>query len=903
MTNVRQLPVNQDNSFEKFSEFNAAEKAGYTNTQSALVELIVDGLKTEFEATESKGYLQEIKCITCGEKRAYTSLEKPFKIKCNRNNNCSGAEGVNYTQYLPDVRNSFYSRISEPTSDDPNRSWRAYAQIKRGIKNYEKWGGEYLRQYIKDDKNGGNYQALAFRLSDGKTLNLRLIQCPVRPTHNTGAVEKLLWIPSAEIDLAEPLYITEAPLKAMGILESGRQAISAVSATCSPEKKDWIAENKNKLTKLILAFDNDKAGRKALQKWTEFCEREEIDYHAEIPPHGKDWDDLHKEGSLAKDETWEKARFEGDMATAKTPLEAVEAWHSIQNQAPTVFEWKGSLWAPKYKKSEKDGSVTYTLESCKQVLNGTLSASYSIKTEPLDKEGEGEHEIKNYITAKAIGARKVRFLADSESMCSRSKFKSLLMRSTRLLFKGSDNHLDYLIENNMHLTSAPLLRKLTRIGYDAETQAFVYKHLAFDKDGNMSFPNKEGYFEDLELVPTHYKHAIKSFGKCSLKEFADDLYIAWGANALITLGYYVATMFSHIIYEDSSFGFFPFLSLYGDKNTGKSTMVSFFNAAFSFIAEEGLAMTGANTKKGLSRRMAQRVSMALPLLEANKGEKFTFDENQLLPLYNRESPQNTAQKTMDLTTRDLPFDATLLFVQNNEPFTLGAVKQRVISLAFKYPENKEFSQESIEAVTRLQKLCNTTRGSTDICGVGIEILKNRKFFEERIVDRIHEVMEQLKKKGIKNRRVCANYAIPLAGFKLFAEKFYPEFIEDQALFDKLIDQALPSAINKMETSENESDMGQDFFNAFEKLTEPTNGTVSITYLREGEHYLKEEKTGLLFVRLTEVCRVMDDQGYRWAQNPNFKDELRRHERFSESKMKKSKKWKGKKSNHAWVFKD
>ena len=163
-------------------------------------------------------------------------------------------------------------------------------------------------------------------------------------------------------------------------------------------------------------------------------------------------------------------------------------------------------------------------------------------------------------------------------------------------------------------------------------------------------------------------------------------------------------------------------------------------------------------------------------------------------------------------------------------------------------------------------------------------------------------MDILNKKGIKNRRVGANYAIPLAGFKLYAEMFYPEFIEDQALFDKLIDQAIPSAINKMETSENESDMGQDFFNAFEKLSEPTGGSMSITYLKEGEHFLKEEKTGLLFVRLTEVCRVMDSQGYRWAQASNFKDELRRHERFECEKLKKSKKWIGSQVTRVWVFK-
>ena len=105
----------------------------------------------------------------------------------------------------------------------------------------------------------------------------------------------------------------------------------------------------------------------------------------------------------------------------------------------------------------------------------------------------------------------------------------------------------------------------------------------------------------------------------------------------------------------------------------------------------------------------------------------------------------------------------------------------------------------------------------------------------------------------------------------------------------------------METSENESDMGQDFFNAFEKLSEPTGGSMSITYLKEGEHFLKEDKTGLIFVRLTEVCRVMDEQGYRWAQAPNFKDELRKHERFEKEMKKKSKKWKGKVQKRVWVF--
>ena len=463
------------------------------------------------------------------------------------------------------------------------------------------------------------------------------------------------------------------------------------------------------------------------------------------------------------------------------------------------------------------------------------------------------------------------------------------------MFKGTDSQFDFIVERIIRLEDAPIMRRLTRIGYDYASEAYVFKHIAFDKDGKVHFPNEKGYFEKLEISPAHYKHAIKNFGTCEANKFAYHLYLAWGINGLVVLGYYVASLFSHLIYENSSFGFFPFLSLYGDKSTGKSTLTKINNAAFQFMVEEGLPLTRANTGKGLARRMAQRVSMALPLLEGNKGQGFTFDENQLLPLYNRESPQNTAQKTMDLSTRDLPFDASLIFVQNREFFTLGAVKQRVISLKFDYPEGG-YSEESIHAVNELQKLCDGSKGTSDISGIGVEVLKSRSFFEEKIVQYTKVVADDLKSMGITDRRVSANYAIPLAGLRLFIEKFAPTLFRDEQDFKDVVKEILPSAISKTETAEDESDLGQDFFNAFDILTQETQFG---TFIKEREHYIKEP--GFIFVRLTEVCRIMTDQKYMFVNNPSFKNELRKHANFVDCKSKKSKLWQGKKSPYVWIF--
>ena len=71
-----------------------------------------------------------------------------------------------------------------------------------------------------------------------------------------------------------------------------------------------------------------------------------------------------------------------------------------------------------------------------------------------------------------------------------------------------------------------------------------------------------------------------------------------------------------------------------------------------------------------------RHSLVVPYNESN-ADLIGLDENQLLTGYHGGSLYTRAAQTNDSSVINLPFDASLVFVQNLEPFSIGAVKERV----------------------------------------------------------------------------------------------------------------------------------------------------------------------------------------------------------------------------------
>jgi len=341
---------------------------------------------------------------------------------------------------------------------------------------------------------------------------------------------------------------------------------------------------------------------------------------------------------------------------------------------------------------------------------------------------------------------------NSESFGKPESFGTKML-AYRGVFYGSPNQLKQYIEN-LFEQKPPRIRQLIAFGYDPKSDCFVYTHRLYDVDGKRFEIGKDAYFEKQNLSPFLEKSSIPKIGELDYSTLLDHLYGAFGNRGLLALGFWVTSIFSHVVFEE--FRFFPFLSLYGDPRTGKSFLLLLLNRLFG-LDMEGLPATKDNTSKGEKRRMSQFSSMVIPMLEAQLGST-RFDFNDLLPMYNRNPAQTRAATTNNNETIEIPFHATLSFVQNHEQFKTRAAMERVVSIQF---ADTDITDESFEHFQKLSEF-----SPENLTSFGDHILKNRKYFEEAIVNAVQTFSDLFVEKGVWARRIADNHAIAFAGFVL-----------------------------------------------------------------------------------------------------------------------------------------
>jgi hypothetical protein len=230
-------------------------------------------------------------------------------------------------------------------------------------------------------------------------------------------------------------------------------------------------------------------------------------------------------------------------------------------------------------------------------------------------------------------------------------------------------------------SKAPIVRQAEYVGYDQKSNYHILKDIAVTPKGKIVNKDINGFFKlsHGEYLRPALVETVNP-GKCDVRKIYTLLTAAWGENAIVALGFLAASLFVNQVKSRTKF--FPFLSLYGEPQTGKSRLLTILNAMQCFD-EEGIPMNSANTKKGELRTLAQVSGHMKGLLEANNSKNVRFDFDTLLSTYNYGNPlQLTAQTSNDNRTRKLPFYGTIAFAQNSEPFRSRAQKERVISLEF-----------------------------------------------------------------------------------------------------------------------------------------------------------------------------------------------------------------------------
>jgi len=720
-----------------------------------------------------------IVCPDCGKPEAYAHANEPNVIICHRMSQC-GAKTLTRELY-PDLFNTFEQRF-KPTESNPKATAEAFLQA-RGLKtdnlNFSQGSvTEKANTYptVKVEFDGVTFQ----RLIDYKGSNKTRL-----------SIYKGKYYCSQSVEGAKTVYVVEGIFDTLALEKTGLPAIATLSSTHNPEScfQEGVS--------YILGFDNDVAGIKAVKKIKSYLIEKGISFSVQLPPAGKDWNDLLISGDLAEDKlanTLALCKWRGALAMANNALDYFTIYSKQKPYSNAFFEFNQQTYKGTFKEGENEGDQP-TEHKVMRMLDCVLNIAYSIEDASLQYESRLSHIINAVSNREGINTLRFKG-ADFSAL---NDFKSKLLQY-RLLFFGSGSDLTYFAEYLFQ--KKPIkVRECQALGYDPLSGCYVLNKFLYDKDGKHYTIDKDGYFHNHKLKPfSGQDKSITRIDTVDVAKFIQALHGAYGDKGLLALGFWVSTTFSHVIFKE--FGFFPFMSFHGDPHCGKSDLTTTLNRCF-FIDSEGLAMSSGNTKKGELRTISQKSSMVTAMLEGRKNS-VRFDYDSILPLYNRNSLQVRAQTTNDNQVHDLKFTGALAFVQNVEQFISKPAKERVVSIHFTH----DGLDDTYDAWQHLK-----TYSPEQLAGIGHFILSNRTYFENGINAEISETADYLRANGVGIDRIAKNHAVAYAGASLLVELTKP------AIKDNFINFTLQAAMSKIETARSELLLADHFMECIEGFSE------------------------------------------------------------------------------------
>ena len=782
-------------------------------------------------------HIQGLICPECGKAEAWAYSKEPWVIICNRQSKCGARTKV--LELFPELIRNIEEEF-KATSNDPNKPATAYLQSRgfngalNGLK-YEYW------KNVRKTNSGAVMFLVGTNAKSEQVYNGRLFNPPPGEgkTHNQGKTSGMFWKHSTfEYNSEQETFVTEGILDALSLIEMGLQAIAVLSAGQDPANVN-LSEFKN----LTLAFDNDQAGKKALRKWKEHYP----DAQAVMPVRG-DWNDFllyH-----AKDEIrnlFEKNRkefeFRTNLALASNAQAYAEVYHNHKGYTPGLFAFDGCFYYASVKIKKVQG------EEIEEVITSRISNfTLSVDHYQLDTTNPEEPVNRYFLKIKPKKGRPVSCVVLANELASSNGLTTMFLQRARVLWEG-DKKPSLALARRIVEAKAPVVRQLHTIGYDPESRCYVFKDFMVNRQGQIVKPNQHGFFE---LAKTTYIRAaqyptIKPVKGIPPKEIYNLICEAWPEQGPITFAWLLASWFVNQI--KTEIGFFPFLSFYGDTQTGKTVLTRIMNAC-QCLDEEGLPMQKVNTSKGEIRKLAQRSGLFKALLESNKKDNTRFDIDSILTLYNSNPLQVRALKTNDIQTQEVAFLSSLLFVQNREPFKTKAQKERVVSVEF---DGENLTEKTTGA---FKKLANVP--ISQFAYFFPYVMQHRQKIEAEWVDAFQNAKKDLS--AIQDARIIENHALVLT-FHRFLSNLLNINQDLQTYIKEMAEKKHKQCTHRDETT------ADIFFSIIENFT-----------YSEKDWFLDRNETDKkLYVNLGEALKRIKDEGYQFnIQIKDLQDSLKNH---------------------------
>lgn len=712
---------------------------------SQLVIKVLDEVRGRFGTSKTRNNnttLQGLVCPACGDGSAWCYLKNPWAINCNRSNECGVSSKIK--DLFPELFQGI-EKLCPPVPGDPERPARVFLET-RGIQQ------AFIRldfAYWRDVRKSGS-GAVMFPV--GKDDNGKLVyngrlfnpQKGEGKTHNSGSTSGRFWFhPGRKFNLDEPIYVTEGIINALSLIEAGYQAISVLASGQDPSKLR-LDGFKN----LVTAFDNDKAGIGATRRWAAYF-KNRCSISAVLPDKGKDWNDhlMDARGESVKgyfEKKMPEFTFNAKLALSVTAQEYLDLFLEFKGFSPGLFDFKGCYH---YAKAQHKGESFFAVK----VSDFTVETDFYL----LDDTIKDRRVYRYGLTIHPQGRKKIQAIFEAKEIATSKELSVAMLARGRCSWSG-DAATTSLFCSVIVQSGARELRQLQALGYDEGSNHYIFPEFMIDPSGKMVLP-ENGLFSlpgNQYIRPSQFKTIVPVPGLAA-KDLWSLLLAAWGNRAAVAVAWTVSSWFVDRVRAKT--GFFPFLSLYHDPQTGKSALMRCLNR-MQGVDEEGLAMTKADTIKGLTRKLSQKAALFTGLSEVNKDENTKMPIDSILAWYDGSVLSTRAAFTGGNEVVEIPFKSSVMFCQNVEPFLTTPQKERVVSLRF---EKERLSPDTGAAFIKLMGLPIGL-----LANFFIEVIASREVIEKTWFDEFVSTKKELYEVGETSNRLIDTHGLVLAFHRL-----------------------------------------------------------------------------------------------------------------------------------------
>ena len=757
---------------------------------------IVKKLTATFEMIEQGQYLRG-RCPECSKKTLWTWLASPGHVECNRKTNCG------YEDKTRAIFPELFEKLNErykPTEQNPNATADAYLSLIRGF-NPADIKGWYEQGHFSRNNASKNTATVRFYLDEAKQIMWeRLIDDVIitdqdgdkesRNKNFKGSFKGLWWQPpTLQIDEGDDVYLCEGILDAIALNLSGVKAVAIMSSGTFPSTS--IKPYLNKNITWVLAVDNDRAGRQALEKHSKKLRdmRETVTGALTSKTEDKaDWNDLYKAGKLTEKDINEY-RYLGRVELANNSNDKAQMiWEHNENNKYFVFSFGNRTYSCSVKPTEhataktaywagllKINPESFNSEELEKAIKAAspqqleeagvyafarASTIVQIATFKMDylyfqqpDNGEDGQYFFSFRLSSSGQERQIAFT--HKSISAASDFKKSSMRIPGAQFTGSTADLDWLYRD-WSANNTKEVRTLDFVGYDKDSKTYVFNDYAVEghkvhKLNNQSFfqLRKQGIKTTVDIK--------QSLTEKVNHEWTADFQTAFGVKGIVALSWWFGCLFAEQVRKEHRS--YPFFELVGEAASGKSSLVDFM---WKLYGKEGESFNpNSSTLAGRTRKMAEVSNLPIVFNETDNEtddknshvKRFNWDEQK--DLYDGEFGRVTGVKSQDNSTKKPSFKAGLMIVQNVPVVASEAILTRICHMDF---TTSHHTPAGYEASVRLNTM-------------DIKKINGFVIHAARQADRVLKYFEQqLKKhrltlsnnKDIKLQRIVENHAKVMA---------------------------------------------------------------------------------------------------------------------------------------------